>query len=459
MSSPLKNLRARLSDSKGRTFSKWQLIVLVVPLMGEHLLNTLIHTADSIMVSSVSESAVSGMTLASRLNTVFWTLFASVSVAASIRATQYVGRKDFSSAAHTLKQSVILSLCISVPFSIILSLASAPLMNLLYAGGDAVVLGYAVRSFRVKILSCISSSLSVCLSKIYVCQGKSMVMLLFDAISNVLNITGNYVFIYLLGWEVEGAAFATVLAPLFTSVLSLVYAKTPSNLIRLEKAGSFKPDLNIWKKLLGLGLPTGFENNLSYFAKVIVSVIVVKCTLTEINANSVAQQLDSLFVTMGCGVGSALMIVVGQCMGAGRTEDVKHYTKWLVICSMLSQLVSGALIILLMDPILAGYHLSPETAELTRRLAVPYLAAGVVFWTLSYTVPNAYRACGDVKYCMRISTISLWGVRVALAYIIFYLFRADIYAVWIASYADWAFRSVSNLIRFKSGKWLTKKVI
>ncbi|MBQ9544485.1 MAG: MATE family efflux transporter, partial [Clostridia bacterium] len=436
-----------------------QLIVLVVPLMGERLLTATINIADSVMVSSVSESAVSGMTLATKINDVFWGLVSSVSIASAIRATQYVGKNDFDSAAHTIKQSIFLSLIITLPICVLLSLFASPFLNLIYSDGDPEVISYAVRAFRIRSLSCITVGLNACLAKIYICQGKALVMLVFNLFSNLFNITGNYIFIHVCGWEVEGAAFATVLTPLLMIILTLFYSRLKSNKIRLESAGSLKPDLKIWKKLLALGLPTGFENNLSYFAKVMVSVIVVKCSVTEVNANSVAQNLDSLYVTLGCGVGAALMIVAGQCMGAGKKEEVKHYTKWLVFISMLCQLVSAAVIILFMEPILAGYHLSPETASVTRGLCVPYLLTGIVFWTLSYTVPNSFRACGDVKYCMTVSTISLWGIRVALAYLIFYLFRQNIYAIWIASYADWAFRSVSNLIRFRSGKWLQKKVI
>ncbi|MBQ9544484.1 MAG: MATE family efflux transporter [Clostridia bacterium] len=459
MKSVITKIKTFLTESNGRTFSKWQLFVLVIPLMAEHLFQGLMHTVDSIMVSDVSENAISGMSLASKVNEVFFALIGSVAVASAIIATQYCGRKDYDRASYTIKQSIVLSLLISVPFSIIFSLSSEPLLNLLYAGGDKKVVEYAVRATRVKAFNCISSAVLVCLMKTFVCQGRSVLILVFNVVSNVFNVIGNYFFIYVFKWEVEGASLSTVLAPLITCVFVVIAAAKKDNPVRLTSPGGLRPDAKEFKRLLALGLPTGFENTLSYFAKLMVSVIVVKCAVTQINANTVAQELGALFVRLGIGVGGALMIVVGQCMGAGKKDEVKHYTKWLIITSMFCQLVSALVIIVFMDPILAGYHLTESTAALTRELAIPYMLAGIIFWTLSYTAPHALRACGDVKYCMMLSSVSLWGVRVALAFVIFYFIRRDIYAVWIASYADWAFRSVSNLIRFKSQKWLEKKVI
>ena len=449
----------RLDDYGDRTYSKWKIITLLIPLLGERILIRLVGFADSIMVSVVSESAVSAMAMATQFLTIFSEFLNAVGVAACIIETQYVGKGDGASAVKTCKQSFLVGWMLAIPVGAVLILFGRPLLGLIYSGADEATLELTFKALRVRALYLLAAPVSMSVTKLFVAQGNTKVTLVLNVVANILNCIGNYVFINFFGWGVEGAAFATVLSTVFVAVSGTVLAASKRNPLRLTFKGGFKPEKKSFFGIIRLGLPTGLEQNLSNLAKIFVTSLATQCGSAALNANSVAHEITSMFVTFACAVGSAMMIVVGHCKGAGRDDDVRHYTKWLTFTAGAFQLVSAVALFIFMDPLLAGYHLSAETADLVRDLCAPYLIAGIVFWTLSYTVPNAFRACGDVKFTMMISVLSLWVFRVGFAYLIFYLFSPTIYALWIASYIDWGFRSLANVIRLRSGKWLKQKVI
>jgi Na+-driven multidrug efflux pump len=80
-------------------------------------------------------------------------------------------------------------------------------------------------------------------------------------------------------------------------------------------------------------------------------------------------------------------------------------------------------------------------------------------WPLAFTLPNAMRAAGDVKFSMTVSAVSMWVFRVALCMFLIRVLGFGILGVWIAMFVDWFDRDLWNLGRFLSGKWTEKKVL
>lgn len=80
-------------------------------------------------------------------------------------------------------------------------------------------------------------------------------------------------------------------------------------------------------------------------------------------------------------------------------------------------------------------------------------------WVLSFIPAYGMRAAGDVRFSMIVSTLTMWGCRVALAIYLCRVWGFGPIAVWIGMFADWLLRSVIFTIRFLSGKWGEKKVI
>ena len=460
MTSLLRKIHSKLDNYHDKMYSNWKILALFIPLFCEYIFSNTVHFADTVMVAYVSEDAVSGVSLAAKFSQILTTFTGGFTVAASIMMTQYIGRKDYEQAAKTAKQALLVCYAISIPISLLFIFFAPQILSLIYPEISAQSFEAASITLRMSGFNLFFWTFNICMSKVFISQGISKISLIMNIISNVVNIIGNSIFIYVFNMGVFGASLATLICTMVVAVSYIFFLRKKQNRINILKDfKEFIPQKEKIKRIVSLGIPTGFENALSYFAKFFVAVLAAQCAQTALNADTIAHEISNYFVMGGCAVGQTINVVIGHCAGAGRIEDVKYFAKKLTKWSMGFQLVFGTFIIIFLDPISAMYGLSPETTQLTKELVIPYIIFGIPFWTLSYTIPNAFRACGDVKYTMFIASISLWVCRVGCAYILFYLTNLGIWSLWVASYIDWAVRSVSNVIHFKANKWTKKKVI
>lgn len=151
--------------------------------------------------------------------------------------------------------------------------------------------------------------------------------------------------------------------------------------------------------------------------------------------------------------------VIARCVGAGDYEQVKYYTKKLMIITYLSMIVTNTIILFVLPWILKAYHLSKLTASTTTQIVGFYAICSVLIWPLAFTTPAVFRAAGDARMCMVISVVSMWIFRIIFSYILGQYFGMGVFGVWVAMIIDWVARSVCFLLRFKSGKWKHEAIV
>ena len=120
----------------------------------------------------------------------------------------------------------------------------------------------------------------------------------------------------------------------------------------------------------------------------------------------------------------------------------------------------GAFVLLaIASPLIEFYHLSPEASSTAWELIVCHTVCAVVFWPSSFTLPNALRAAGDVKFTMLTSIVSMWIFRIGLSYVLGAWLQLGVLGVWIAMTVDWVFRAALFIQRFLREKWKHRQVI
>ena len=163
-----------------------------------------------------------------------------------------------------------------------------------------------------------------------------------------------------------------------------------------------------------------------------------------------------------------MVAVVGRCVGAEKKDQAKHYT-WLLLGIAYVAIISVVVILsVFATPLLSLYGLSGETSEVARQLLLFQSIVSVLLWPISFCLPSALRAAGDVKFTMIISVFSMWFFRVALAHVIaqdtvslfgilsFPGLGMGVMGVRVAVSIDWLFRSICFCARVISGGWLSK---
>ena len=176
----------------------------------------------------------------------------------------------------------------------------------------------------------------------------------------------------------------------------------------------------------------------------------------QIAANAAALSITSLQYIPGSAIGTAMIIIVGRCVGAKQMQQAKKYTLRLLVIAYGVIIALSAVILLFQGPIVASYNLTGETFDLACWLLVYHSICVCTIWPLAFTLPNSFRAASDVKFTMILSVFSMWAFRIGLSYYLSGQFQLGIMSVWYAMAADWGFRAIVFTVHFFRGSWLSK---
>ena len=197
-----------MEQTKVPLFSRNDLIRLIIPLVIEQLLAVTIGMADSVMVSSVGEAAVSGVSLVDSLNLLFINIFSALATGGAVVASQYIGRQDVKSACSAAKQ-----LLYSITFLAAVTMALAlvfqrPLLKI-FGNVDADVYQNCRTYLILSALSYPFLAAYNAGAALFRAMGNSKVSMLTSLLMNLINICGNAITIYGLNMGVAGAATAS----------------------------------------------------------------------------------------------------------------------------------------------------------------------------------------------------------------------------------------------------------
>jgi Na+-driven multidrug efflux pump len=178
-----------------------------------------------------------------------------------------------------------------------------------------------------------------------------------------------------------------------------------------------------------------------------------------IAGNAVASVINSFSFMPGMAYCMALLTVVGQRVGAGDLEGARRNTLRIMKISWITLFALSGLIFLLMEPLTGLFNVSGEAHGLAQSFLRFHCISMALGWSVSFALPNALRAAGDVRYVMIAAAVSMFAVRVSCAYVITFVLGAGPLGVWIAMGLDFAVRGTCYTIRWKSGRWQNKRVI
>lgn len=441
-------------------FSNRALVTLTIPIVFDALLSIVAGMVDSAMVSSAGEAAVSAVSLIDALNLLFIAVFSAIAVGGSVVTAQYVGSRNYQKASVSANQLIYASTAIATVFMAVLLCLRVPLLRLIYGSIEADVFENADVYFFYTLLGYPFFAIGASSSAVLRAMGKNRSAVVITILSNLLNVVGNAVLIYGFHLGVAGAAISTSFSRVVYAVLGLVLAHKKSLPARFEKLLKFRLDLDVMRRVLNIGLANGLENGLFHIGKILISSLVSSFGTVAIAANSVASTINNIGWTVVSAFGTVLLTVVGQCIGAGAQDQARQYTKKFLSVGTVVMLTLFGSIFLLRRQLVALFDFGPEALEASAYYtgACALLAIGSLY-SFSFVPMNAFRAAGDVRYAVTLSVTSMFAFRVGLCYLLCTLFPVGLMGVYIGMWADWAFRSVLNIIRYRSGKWLRKQLI
>ncbi len=446
-------------------FSKRDLCKLIIPLVLQQILSTMTGTINSMMVSRAGDAAVSGISLVNTVDLLLIIIFTAVTTGGSVVVSQALGRKDQNLIHNSSKQLLYSITFIALIISVLTFTLRVPLLNLIYGDVEPDVMGHALNYFSFLTLSFPVLAIYSTSTVLFRVMGDTFTCMMLSLASNIQVIITNYLFISKMEMGAAGAGLSTLISRTLFGVISLILLHDKKRILHLEKLFHYRPDFSLIKRILQIGIPTGVENCLFQFGRLLTSALISTMGTVAVAANSVALTLANYQYMAGNAVGNAATTVVGRCIGANELRQAKRYSRILLATSYVL-LISGALFTLFFaKPLLSLFSLSKESTDLAATLLRIHSIIAIFIWPLGFSLPSIFRATGDAKFPMKVASTAMWVFRVAGAYILasdgFTLlglsipgFGMGIIGVWIAMFADWVFRALFYGWKYFSGRWI-----
>ncbi|MBQ9115942.1 MAG: MATE family efflux transporter [Clostridia bacterium] len=449
-------------------FTRKDLARIILPLVVQQVLAVTIGMADSMMVSVAGETTVSGVSLVTSLDILLIVCFSALASGGAIVISQFVGQNDLSMARNSAKQLIYVTTGVATLITVIVVAIRYPLLSLLFGDVEEAVMTAAQDYFFFIALSFPFLALFDAGSAVFRANGNSMISMVTSVIMNCLNLAGNAILIFIFDMGAAGAAISTLFSRIVGGVIVIALAHCRTDKVYLEKMLQYRPNGTLIKRILKVGIPSGLENGMFQFGKLLTQSLISSMGTAAIAANAVAHTLANFHYMPGNAVGLATVTVVGRCIGAGEKEHAIKYSRLILGLTYLFLWLIVILSFIFANPIISIYNLSAEAASQAHTLIIYHAIVAAVIWPVAFTLPGSFRAASDVRFPLIVSAFSMWAFRVSLSYVlaletvnVFGLFTIPgtglgVLGVWIAMTVDWLFRAILFAYRHLSGRWLSK---
>lgn len=431
---------------------------LTLPALVELLLATLFGMVDMVMVGNVSTESLAAVGITNQPMLLALAVFQAANVGTTALVARFVGVKDRSMVKKVVKHTLILSVLSGILVIVLGITFAQPVIK--FMGAEANVIPLAVTYMKWVSFGGIFIALTMSISASLRGAGDTISPMRYNLTSNFINIVLNYVLIYgKLGFPamgVKGAAIATTVSRGIATVIALLQIYKSGSTISLSLRDKFTFDIDIVKRILRIGIPSGVEQLVLRtgqieFARTVANLGTVVFAAHQININ-----VYGLAFAPSMAFSMAATTLVGQSLGAGR-EDIaekcglktRKLGMFLAICIASLFLIFGRQI--------AGiYSKDPRVIELAAE-CLKIVAIMQPMQSTQFVLAGALRGAGDTRWPLYSTFIGVWGIRVLLGKF-FVNAGYGLIGAWYGQLGDQIFRAIFIYIRYRSGRWKEVKI-
>lgn len=460
----------KLKKQSGDAVMQMSVPRLAWPIFVQCILAMCLGYIDTVMLSNYNSGAnttnvaVGAVGNANQILGFLALAFTIISSATGIIISQYLGAGKKKDIDKVYTVSIAFNLVLSVIISAIVFLFSNALLN--FMNVPAEMMTDAEDYMKIVGGFIFTQAVFDAFGQIFRSNGKTTAGMFMALAMNILNIIGNFCFLYgplsFLNLGVKGVAISTSFSRIVVLVIAIIYfAVAIDGGISIKCLKPFPTD--ILKKLLRLGIPTAGENISYNISQIVISIIVNSMGTVEINTRIYASMLCNFGYMYSFSMAMATQILVGHSVGAG---DYNFAYKRVMKTMKTAIVISVAIATL-------NYLLSPYTFSLFVPVTDPnhsqIIALGsqvmlvAIFLEMgrstNLVVINSMKAAGDVKFPTMLGIVSMWGVSALFAFILGICLGWGLVGVWIAMASDEILRGVIVFARWIKGTWRGKSVV
>jgi putative MATE family efflux protein len=426
-----------------------------LPMLIGNLFQQFYNMVDSIVVGKfVGSNALAAVGSTGAIVFLIIGLTFGLSAGISIVISQYFGAKDYDKVRKGFATATYIVVGISLILGFVGFFSSRWLLELLNT--RETIIDQSESYMKIIFVGVLGVSCFNGMAAVLRALGDSITPLKFLVLASLLNIALDLLFVVVFHWGVAGVAFATIISQIIAAIGCIVYAMAKVKILRMPWK-EFKPDKDILKKCLYLGVPVAFQNALISVSIMALQGVINSYSEVIIAAHTVVSRIEQLVLQPGMTIGAALAAFTGQNIGAGRIDRAKKGLKSAVYIIVIFSIIMLPIMYFGGEYIMRMFTKKEDVEVVTtgikaiRITSFFYVTVGLIFVTRSFL-----SGAGDIKIPTIMGfTEVICRVLFANALSIYISF----YGIWWATGLTWFFTSLIGIFRVASGKWETKSII
>jgi len=344
--------------------------------------------------------------------------------------------------------SLTLTTILGVVMMVFGPLGTRPLLLLL--GTPYEILDDSILYMNVLLWGVLGMAYFNILSGILRGLGDAFSPLLYLAVTSVLNVFLNLLFIPVLGLGVWGAAIGTVMAQGLTSLLCL------RRLLKMRDVFDMswkylRPNKFYMMQVLRLGVPTGVSQAVFAVAAMVVQPLANYFGPLFLAVNIIVMRIDGFVMMPNFSFGNAMTVFAGQNMGAGKMERVGKGLKQCAFLALGISILMVGVILLFGRSIAGAFTDTPEVIDMSMQM-LRILALGYVVFSINMVLWGVIRGAGDAMTPMWASFINTIVIRVPTAFLFVHLFNRP-EALFYSLLVAWISNTLLGIIAYRIGRW------
>ncbi len=438
------------------------LLIIALPVVIQNIISIGLNMIDTIMVSSLGESAISAVGLANRIYFIFTTICFGIYSGAAIFIAQYWGAQDKISIKKVFGIDIIIGSSLSILFSLTVFFFRDHIMRIFIDDPTVIELG----SKYLKIVSfsyfftAISFAFSFNSRAIHMLKmptAVNAVALLINTFINWLLIDGNLGFPAL---GVEGAATATLIARIFefTALIFLIYRNKNHPL-----AASIKEmiswDMNMLKKVLKTSFPVILSETAWSVGTSVYFIAYGYMGASAIAVVQIAYNISDFFQAFFFGIGNASAVMIGNEIGKNDIDKARDYSNRILKITFVLSIILAALLFLSRGMITSYFNLEQSTSIYLNKTLIVFTAYFTPKMFSYIFICGILRSGGDTKFCMIVDIVTIWFIGVPVAFFSVLVLKLPIHWVMALVFAEELIKSMTVLKRYKSNKWINNLIV
>lgn len=422
------------------------LIMFTIPMIAGDLLQQFYNIADTLIVGQVlGKNALAAVGSAYTLMIFLTSLFLGLSMGAGALFSIYRGNDSDENLRIAVGQAFSLIMLVTIVLNIAVYILINPIMIFLQVP-DEVYRGMKIYLLII-FIGLIATSLYNFFSCLLRALGNSLVPLIFLAVSTVLNIGLDLLFVVVFPWGIKGAAIATVISQ-YVSAIGIVIYVVKSCRELLPKRSEWRLDKKIFKEIINLSSLTCLQQSVMNFGILMVQGLVNSFGTTIMAAFTAGVKIDTFAYLPVQDFGNAFSTFVAQNYGAEKHDRIRKGTREAFAISIIFSIIISALVCIFAAPLMKIFVSSKDVEVIAagvkylRIEGAFYCGIGCLFLLYGY-----YRAINKAEMSVVLTVISL-GMRVILAYILSAIIGET--GIWLAIPIGWVLADITGIAYMKA---------